>query len=201
MKVKIVIVALCLMSFEALANGSVHHNNTMDAASSAVSSSNANAMSTANATSAANATQGQQQGQLQGQQQGQIGIQGNQQAVNLNSTTSHQAPGFAMSSMFPTAPCQAVLGVGFSFIGGGGAASGSRTLDECEKREAARIAHGIGQQQMAVEIMCMGEYASKTSQCAAFRPPVVARTIDAPTTRSRDDVEVKQVSAPLMQGF
>ena len=185
----------------------------------AMSRANSEAAANSRSTSEANSSSSQLQGQLQGQIQGQIATGGAQQqtatggtggnnqnsgnqstSFSSTSTTSHQAPNVSMSSMFPTAPCQAVLSAGFSFIGAGGAAAGSRTLDECEKREAARIAAGIGQGAMALEIMCMGEYASKTSQCKQFQPQVaaVAAKEEEPilTARSRDSIEVKS-----MQGF
>jgi len=194
---------------------------TGGAGGDAVANANAAATANANATSSANSSSSQLQGQLQGQIQGQIATGGAQQqtatggnstggnnqnsgnqstSFSSTSTTSHQAPNVSMSSMFPTAPCQAVLSAGFSFIGAGGAAAGSRTLDECEKREAARIAAGIGQGAMALEIMCMGEYAAKTSQCKQFQPQVavVAAKEEEPilAVRSRDSIEVKS-----MQGF
>jgi hypothetical protein len=69
-----------------------------------------------------------------------------------------------MSAPMATAPCQASMGGFLSFIGGIGLA-GSRTLEECEIRESARIAHAVGQPNMAREILCMGKYASQTREC------------------------------------
>jgi len=197
-----------------IANGGTGYGG---AGGDAMSRANSEAAANSRSTSEANSSSSQLQGQLQGQIQGQIATGGAQQqtatgGTNQNSgnqstsfsstsTTSHQAPNVSMSSMFPTAPCQAVLSAGFSFIGAGGSAAGSRTLDECEKREAARIAAGIGQGAMALEIMCTGEYAAKTSRCKQFQPQVaaVAAKEEEPmltAVRSRDSIEVKS-----MQGF
>jgi hypothetical protein len=143
---------------------------------SALSNATSNASATSSATANANQgqLQGQLQGQIQGQGQGQTSSNSNSQSFSNSVHAPNQAPALLMGSLFPTAPCQAVIGGGFSMIFGGGALAGSRTLDQCEIREAARIAHGVGQVDMAKEIICMGEYAAKTSQCAAFRKEEVA---------------------------
>ena len=78
-----------------------------------------------------------------------------------------QSPSVFMGAPMATAPCQASMGGFLSFIGGIGLA-GSRTLEECEIRESARISHAVGEQKMAREILCMGKYASRTSQCKAI---------------------------------
>lgn len=87
---------------------------------------------------------------------------GNAQSIHFDQV--RQSPSVFMGAPMPTSPCQASMGGFLSFIGGVGLA-GSRTLEECEKREASRAAFGIGQAQMALEIMCMTEYGSKTSVC------------------------------------
>jgi hypothetical protein len=92
---------------------------------------------------------------------------GNSQSFHYDQV--RQSPSVFMGAPMPTGPCQASLGGFLSFIGGVGLA-GSRTLEECEKREASRIAYSIGQQQMALEIMCMTEYGAKTSVCKGFDP-------------------------------
>lgn len=89
-------------------------------------------------------------------------------AGNAQSLSTHQvrqSPAVFMGAPAPTAPCQASLGGFLSFIGGIGLA-GSRTLEECEIRESGRIAHAIGQPEMAKEIVCMGKYAAKTRACS-----------------------------------
>lgn len=86
----------------------------------------------------------------------------NSQSLHLDQV--RQSPAVFMGAPMPTAPCQASIGGFLSFIGGIGLA-GSRTLEECEKRESSRIAHSIGETRMAFEIMCMTEYGSKTSSC------------------------------------
>lgn len=91
--------------------------------------------------------------------------QGNSQNVTLNPGT--HSPAIMAPAMWPTAPCQGTTSIGLSFIGG--AAFGtSRTLDQCEIREAARVAHGLGEVAMSREIICMSQYAAKTSQCVAL---------------------------------
>jgi hypothetical protein len=75
-----------------------------------------------------------------------------------------QSPAVFMGAPMATAPCQASMGGFLSFIGGIGLA-GSRTLEECEIRESARISHAIGQPKMAKQIICMGKYASQTREC------------------------------------
>jgi hypothetical protein len=87
---------------------------------------------------------------------------GNSQGVSIDQP--RQSPSVFMGAPAPTAPCQASMGGFLSFIGGIGLA-GSRTLEECEVRESSRIAHAIGQPDMAKEIICMGKYASKTRAC------------------------------------
>lgn len=87
---------------------------------------------------------------------------GNSQSFSID--TPRQSPAVFMAAPPPTAVCQASLGGFLSFIGGIGLA-GSRTLEECEMRESARLAHSIGQNQIALEIMCMTKYGSRTSVC------------------------------------
>lgn len=87
---------------------------------------------------------------------------GNAQSLHIDQV--RQSPSVFMGSPAPTAPCQASVGGFLSFIGGIGLA-GSRTLEECEIRESARISHAIGQPKMAKQILCMGKYASLTSEC------------------------------------
>jgi hypothetical protein len=87
---------------------------------------------------------------------------GNSQSFHYDQV--RQSPAVFMGTPAPTAPCQASLGGFLSFIGGVGLA-GSRTLKECELRETARIAHGIGQPGMAKRLLCMGEYASQLPDC------------------------------------
>lgn len=87
---------------------------------------------------------------------------GNAQSFHIDQV--RQSPAVFMGAPMPTAVCQATMGGFLSFIGGAGFAA-SRTLQECEKREASRTAYGIGQAQMALEIMCMTEYGSRTSAC------------------------------------
>ena len=87
---------------------------------------------------------------------------GNSQSLHFDQV--RQSPAVFMGSPAPTAPCQASMGGFLSFIGGIGLA-GSRTLEECEIRESARIAHAVGQPHMAREILCMGKYASLTRSC------------------------------------
>jgi hypothetical protein len=90
---------------------------------------------------------------------------GNSQSASMNINQERQSPAVFMSAPLPTAPCQATMGGFLSFIGGIGLA-GSRTLQECEKRESSRIAYIIGQPKMALELMCMTEYGAKTSACS-----------------------------------
>lgn len=87
---------------------------------------------------------------------------GNHQSFSID--TPRQSPAVFMAAPPPTAVCQASMGGFLSFIGGIGLA-GSRTLEECEMRESARLAHSIGQNQIALEIMCMTKYGSRTSVC------------------------------------
>lgn len=89
---------------------------------------------------------------------------GNAQAVHFDQI--RQSPSVFMNSPAPTAPCQATVGGFLSFIAGAGI-SGSYTLDNCEIREEARIAFGVGQPEIAKKILCMGKYASKTDECKA----------------------------------
>lgn len=89
---------------------------------------------------------------------------GNAQAVHFDQI--RQSPSVFMNSPAPTAPCQATVGGFLSFIAGAGI-SGSYTLDNCEIREEARIAYGVGQPEIAKKILCMGKYASKTDECKA----------------------------------
>lgn len=93
---------------------------------------------------------------------------GNNQSMNFE--THRSAPSMFMTSPNPTANCQAVLSGGFSaFIFGGIFGAGSYTLEQCEIREEARIAYGIGQQDMAKEILCMSKYAKQTEACKEFK--------------------------------
>lgn len=92
------------------------------------------------------------------------GGEANNAGNTLQTNQVRQSPAVFMGAPAPTAPCQASLGGFLSFIGGIGLA-GSRTLEECEIRESSRIAHAIGQPQMAREIVCMGKYAAKTRAC------------------------------------
>jgi hypothetical protein len=89
---------------------------------------------------------------------------GNNQSASMHFDQVRQSPAVFMGAPMPTAPCQASMGGFLSFIGGIGLA-GSRTLEECEIRESARISHAIGAQKMAMEILCMGKYASRTAEC------------------------------------
>lgn len=98
-------------------------------------------------------------------------VNGGSSSANGNgagNTTSfdqvRQSPSVFMNTPAPTAPCQATAGGFVTFIAGGGFAA-SYTLEECEIRESARIAHGVGQAQMAKEIMCMGKFAKLTLSC------------------------------------
>ena len=120
----------------------------------------------------ARAQQNQHQGQIQGQKQDARG--GN--AVIGGNKVPNQAPSFGFGAMFPTAPCQATLGAGFSFMFGGGAAAGSRTLAECEKRETIRSGvdmirnaptpeYAAEQATANREVFCMTEYGGKTGMC------------------------------------
>jgi hypothetical protein len=93
--------------------------------------------------------------------------EGSNQSSNVHFDQIRQSPSVFMGAPMPTAPCQASMGGFLSFIGGIGMA-GSRTLEECEIRESSRIAHAVGEQKMAKEILCMGKYASQTSQCKAM---------------------------------
>ena len=79
-----------------------------------------------------------------------------------------QSPTMIVYAPPPTAPCQASIGGFLSFIGGIGIA-GSRTLEECEIRESSRIAHGVGQPEIAKEILCMGKYAAQTEMCKKLK--------------------------------
>lgn len=88
--------------------------------------------------------------------------QGIAQSIHFDQV--RQSPAVFMNAPAPTAPCQASIGGFLSFIGGVGLA-GSRTLKECELRETARIAHGIGRPDMAKRLLCMGEYASQLQEC------------------------------------
>ncbi len=86
---------------------------------------------------------------------------------NSQSTTYEQvrqSPGVFMNAPAPTAPCQASRGGFLSFIAGAGIAY-TETLEECEIRETSRIAHGVGQAQIAKEVLCMGKYARLTAAC------------------------------------
>ena len=69
-----------------------------------------------------------------------------------------------MNAPAPTAPCQATAGGFASFIAGVGFAA-SYTLEQCEIRETARIAHGIGEQTMARKILCKAEFAKDLEEC------------------------------------
>lgn len=93
------------------------------------------------------------------------GGEANNAGNTLQTNQVRQSPAVFMGAPAPTAPCQASLGGFLSFIGGIGLA-GSRTLEECEIRESGRIAHAIGQPDMAKEIVCMGKYAAKTRACS-----------------------------------
>jgi hypothetical protein len=93
--------------------------------------------------------------------------EGSNQSSIVQFDQVRQSPSVFMGAPMPTAPCQASMGGFLSFIGGIGLA-GSRTLEECEIRESARISHAVGEQKMAREILCMGKYASRTSQCKAI---------------------------------
>ena len=84
--------------------------------------------------------------------------------VQFDQVRQWPSPSVLMSAPMPTAPCQASIGGFLSFIGGAGFAY-SRTLQECEKRETARMAWSIGQSDMAKELICMTEYGSQTTQC------------------------------------
>ena len=75
-----------------------------------------------------------------------------------------QSPSVFMNAPAPTAPCQATAGGFVSFIAGGGFAA-SYTLEQCEIRETARIAHGIGEQAMARKILCKAEFAKDLEEC------------------------------------
>ena len=90
---------------------------------------------------------------------------GSGNAQNLNFEQQRQSPAVFMQAPMPTAACQASVGGFLSFIGGAGFAY-SRTLRECEIREASRLAYSINQSAMAKELICMGEYASQTKACA-----------------------------------
>ena len=75
-----------------------------------------------------------------------------------------QSPAVFMAAPLPTAPCQASMGGFLSFVGGIGLA-GSRTLQECEIREEARMLGGIGRQDLALKVMCMAKYTSQLEEC------------------------------------
>jgi hypothetical protein len=157
------------LSMNSQASGSIHHNNVLiggGASSSAVSRAT----------------------NIQGQKQ-QTNVTG--MGSNFVSTTKHQAPSFGFGAMFPTAPCQATLGAGFSFLLGGGAAAGSRTLEQCELRETIRTTihmnqYGIDTGDAAIELLCMTEHGAKTTLCKARAPEEATVTEPQP--------EEKQVS-------
>lgn len=94
--------------------------------------------------------------------------QGNTQSLSSNFSSPHQAPAVMQGSLFPTAPCQGTAN-GFlsAFVFGGIGGGSSFTLSNCEIREEARVAYGIGQSEIAKKILCMGKYASKTPECKA----------------------------------
>lgn len=87
---------------------------------------------------------------------------GNSQSTTYDQV--RQSPSVFINTPMPTGPCQASRGGFLSFIGGAGIAY-SETLSECEVRETARIAHGIGQAEMAKAIICQAKYAKDTPQC------------------------------------
>jgi hypothetical protein len=94
---------------------------------------------------------------------------GNNQNVNFQyggGTHERNAPAVFMGSLFPTAPCQGTAN-GFlsAFVFGGVGGGMSFTLEQCEIREEARVAYGIGQPEIAKEILCMAKYASQTKFC------------------------------------
>lgn len=94
---------------------------------------------------------------------------GNNQTINFEGA-HRNSPSVLMGSLFPTAPCQATIN-GFlsAFIFGGVGAGTSYTLEQCEMREEARIAYGIGQHEMAKEILCMAKYAKETEVCKQLK--------------------------------
>ena len=105
---------------------------------------------------------------IQGQIQKQDARGGN--ASYAGNKNPNQAPSFGFGAMFPTAPCQATLGAGFSFMFGGGAAAGSRTLEQCEIRETIRtVIHmrnaGIQVGDSEKQLLCMTEHGAKISAC------------------------------------
>lgn len=87
---------------------------------------------------------------------------GNHQSFSID--TPRQSPAVFMAAPPPTAVCQASLGGFLSFIGGIGLA-GSRTLEECEIRELARVSYSIGQPAMALHVLCKAKYAQDFEGC------------------------------------
>lgn len=90
------------------------------------------------------------------------GVSSASQSYNVEAI--RQSPSVFMNAPAPTAPCQATAGGFVSFIAGGGFAA-SYTLEQCEIRETARIAHGIGEQAMARKILCKAEFAKDLEEC------------------------------------
>lgn len=101
-------------------------------------------------------------GGMGGNGAGGTGGQGTGGQIDID--TPRQSPAVFLNVPAPTAACQATIGGFLSFIGGIGLA-GSRTLEECEMRETARLSYAIEQKEIALEILCMTTHASKTRHC------------------------------------
>jgi len=86
----------------------------------------------------------------------------NSQAITYE--TVRQSPSVFLTAPHPTAVCQGSLGFFATFIGGLGFST-SHTLEECEKRETARVAFGIDQPAIAKQVLCMTKFASQTTEC------------------------------------
>jgi hypothetical protein len=88
------------------------------------------------------------------------------QGDNFEARRNPVATAFAVAPM-PSATCRSGAALGIQAMGFGVTGGGDKAVDSCEINEATRIAHSIGEKDMAVEIFCMGSWAAKTSQCQA----------------------------------
>lgn len=85
---------------------------------------------------------------------------GNKQVTNINEAEIpnkvkiFQAPGIGIGAAEASAPCRIAVGGGFTMLYGGLLGNGSFNDEECQSRENARILSSVGEDVMAVAVLC-----------------------------------------------